>query len=161
MVQSVNSGNQSKYGSIEKVGVTPEGRAVYKLVDADGSVAGGLTIPQQQCDTFERSYNMMISAAPKLENYMKTHSEEDIKKQQKRGKWIIGGSALAGGLVPALFSYKLTGNKFLQILMTVGGTLAGFFAGRGVGIKVMTPPGAEEMAKASKMISKLDIQPVQ
>ena len=160
MVQGINSGNQTKYGTIEKIGATPDGRAVYKLVNGDGSVAGGISIPQKDCDTFEIGYNMMMSAAPKLDNYMKTHSEEDIKRQQKRGRRIIGGSTLAGGLIPALFSYKLTSNIWLQILMTVGGTVAGFFAGRGIGIKVMTPPGADELQKASKMLSNIDIQQV-
>ena len=160
MVQNINAQKQSQYGSIDRVGTSPDGRGIYQVIGNDGKIAGGLSIAQKDCDTFERSYQNILEAAPKLEQYMKTHTEDDIKNLQKKGKWIIGGGALLGGLIPALTSHKLTGNTFLQVLITIAGTVVGLFAGAKIGAKVMTPPGAKEMSEATKTISKLDIQPI-
>lgn len=156
MVQNVNS--QSQFGTINKIGNTPDGRVVYQVVNPNGQVAGGLSVAQKDCDTFERSYNTMIAAAPKLEKYMQTHTEEDIKSLQKKGKWIIGGSALVGALIPAIATYKM--KLFPQILITLAGTVLGLIGGIKIGAKVMTPPGAAELNKATQEISKLDIQPI-
>lgn len=161
MVQNVNSsGNQNQYGSINRVGTSSDGRGIYQVLNGDGKVAGGLSVAAKDCDTFERSYNKMIEAAPKMEKYMQTHSEEDIKKLQKKGKWMVGGGALIGGLIPLFFSHKVTEKLGWQILMTVGGTILGLFAGAKIGAKVMTPPGAKDMTEATQTISKLDIQPI-
>lgn len=160
MVQNISQA-QNPYGSINRIGTTPDGRVVYKVMDGNGDIAGGLSVAQKDCDTFERTYNDIMTAAPKLEKYMQTHSEEDIKRLQKRGKRIIGGSALVCGIIPALFSHKLTSNKWLQVAMTLGGTFIGLFAGVKIGTKVMTPPGANEMSKATKTLSSLDVQPIE
>ena len=160
MVQGLNV-NSNGMGSISRVGMTNNGRVIYSVVEPNGQVAGHLTVSQKDCDTFERTYNDIMTAAPKLEKYMQTHSEEDIKRLQKRGKRIIGGSALVCGIIPALFSHKLTSNRWLQVAMTLGGTFIGLFAGVKIGTKVMTPPGANEMSKATKTLSSLDVQPIE
>lgn len=158
MVQNVS--NQNPYGSIDRVGMTQDGRVVYKVTDGNGEIAGGLSVAQKDCDMFERSYRDVMEAAPKLEQYMKTHTEEDMKRQQKRGRWIIGGSALIGGLIPALTSHFITQKTVWQALMTLAGTVAGLFVGIKVGTKAMTPPGAEQMTRATQTLSKLDIQQI-
>lgn len=158
MVKNVS--NQNPYGSIDRVGMTQDGRVVYKVTDGNGDIAGGLSVAQKDCDMFERSYRDVMEAAPKLEKYMQTHTEEDIKKQQKKGKWIIGGSALVGGLIPALTSHYITGKTWVQALITLGGTIAGLFVGIKAGTKAMTPPGADQLSRATQTLSKLDIQQV-
>jgi hypothetical protein len=156
MVQNVNS--QSQFGTINRVGNTPDGRVVYQVVNPNGQIAGGLSVAQKDCDTFERSYNTMMNAAPKLEKYMQTHTEDDIKRLQKKGKWIIGGSGLVGALIPAIATYKM--KTWQQILISLGGAIIGLIGGIKIGSKVMTPPGAAELNKATQEISKLDIQPI-
>ena len=55
MAEGINN-LQNSFGTINRVGYTENGRAIYSLVDGKGSVAGKLTIPQDQCDVFEKSY---------------------------------------------------------------------------------------------------------
>ncbi len=160
MVQNVSSQPQNSYGSISKVGTTQDGRVVYKVTDANGQVAGGLSVAQKDCDKFERSYKDVMEAAPKLEKYMQTHTEEDVKNLQKKGKRIIGFSALIGGLIPALTSHFITEKPWIQAILTIGGTIAGLMIGSKAGAKAVTPPGAEQMTRATQTLSKLDIQPV-
>lgn len=158
MVQGV--GSKSQYGAIQKVGSTDDGRVVYQVVGSDGKVAGGLSVAQKDCDTFERSYNSIMNAAPKLEEYMKTHSEEDIKNLRKKGRRITGIGALIGGLIPAFTAHRITENGWIQAGLTLVGTIAGLIAGGRIGAKITTPPGAKEMTIATQAISKLDIQPL-
>ena len=85
MVNQVGFKSQSSYGEIKRIDTTPEGRVIYQVTAPDGQVAGGLSVAANDCDKFERSYEAMMEAAPKLENYMKTHTEEDLKSNQKKG----------------------------------------------------------------------------
>ena len=158
MVQNVGSQNGNMYGSIERAGSTQDGRIIYQVKGADGKAAGGLSVAPNDCDRFERSYNQIREAAPKLEKYMQTHTQEDVKKAQKKGRWITAIGAFTGGIVPAVALHKP--NFFIKLLCTVGGTVAGLFAGLKIAQKVTIPPGAEEMSKAAQEISKLDIKPI-
>ena len=159
MVNEVGFKGQSAYGSINRVGSTPDGRVVYQVVDPEGNVAGGLSVAPADCDKFERSYQAIMESAPKVENYMKTHTEADLKSQQKKGRWITAIGACIGGLIPAIFIHK-PDNGWAQFFITLAGTIVGGFGGLQIAKKVTVPPGAEQMSKASKEISKLDIKPV-
>ncbi len=158
MVSNVGVNSQNPYGAINKVGTTQDGRVVYQVMGADGKIAGGLSVASADCDRFERSYNDIMQAAPKLEKYMQTHTEEDMRKAQKKGRWITAIGAFAGGMTPAILVRKP--GTFVKVLCTVAGTIAGLFAGAKIAQKVSIPPGATEMTRASQEISKLDIQAI-
>ncbi len=156
MVQNIGAGN--KYGSINRVGQTKDGRIVYQVTDPDGKISGGLSVAPADSDRFERSYKDIMEAAPKVEQYMKTHTQDDLKNAQKKGRWITAGGAFIGGIIPAVAIHKL--NTFPKILCTLAGTIAGLFVGAKIAGKATVPPGAEQMAKATQELSKLDIQPI-
>ena len=159
MVQNVSSSNNTNksYGEISRVGTTPDGRVIYKVIDASGKVAGGLSVSPNDCDKFERVYQNVMEAAPKFEKYMSTHTQEDLKKNQKKGRWITGIGAFIGGILPAVL-IKKPDIKILKILATLAGTVAGLFAGVSIAKRVVIPPGVEEMSKATQEMSKLDIK---
>ena len=156
MVKNVGTGND--YGSISRVGQTVDGRVVYQVTDRNGKIAGGLSVAPTDSDRFERSYKEIMEAAPKVEEYMKSHTQADLKDAQKKGRWITAGGAFVGGIIPAVTLHKP--NTFVKILCTLGGTLAGLFAGARIARKVVVPPGAEQMAKATQELQKLDIKPI-
>jgi len=158
MVQNASLNGKNPYGSIQRVGAAQDGRVVYQVINPDGKVAGGLSVAPMDCDKFERSYSEIMEAAPKLEKYMQTHTEEDLKKAQKKGRWITIIGAAVGGLIPAI-AIK-SGRFIVQGLCTAVGLGAGLFAGAKIAQKVSIPPGAEQMSRASQEISKLDIKPV-
>ena len=160
MVQSAGMG-QNQYGTINRVGMTQEGRAVYQITSADGYQAANVSIPAQDCDRFERAYSDMMEAAPKLENYMQTHSSpEDVKKMKRKSGLILGGATGVGFLIPALLTKKMN-KKVLKWVLTIAGTIAGFFAGSIISAKASIPPGAKEFSNATKVISEIDVQPLQ
>lgn len=156
MVQNVGS-KQGGYGSIDRVGTSPDGRVIYKVTDPNGKVAGGLSVAPNDCDRFEHSYKSIMEAAPKVEKYMKTHTEEDLKKSQKKGRWITAIGAFTGGIIPAVLIRQP--KKLVKILATAAGSFAGLFAGAAIARRTTIPPGVEEMTRASQELSKLDIKP--
>ena len=159
MVSSVGSNSQNQYGSINKVGSSKDGRIIYQVVGTDGKVKGGLSVAPTDCDKFEHSYKSLMNAAPKVEKYMQTHTEADLKKQQKKGRRITGISAFTGGIIPAVFIRK-PDNFWVQLLCTIAGAATGFFAGLKIAKRITVPPGAEEMSIASRELSKLDIKQI-
>ena len=162
MVQNVSTNSQNNLGSITRIGNTNNGRVVYQVTDNTGTVAGKMSVAQKDCAVFEKAYKDMIEAAPKLQEFAKKTSPEEMYKKQKRTKWIIGGCGLLGGIWPLL---KCKGEGWIGLLKQVGlttlGTAAGLLAGIFIASKTMTPPGAAKFSKATQTISKLDIQPVQ
>ena len=153
-IQSVNN-----YGTVSKIADTQDGRSIYQIISPDGNEAAKVSIPQQDCDTFEKAYSDIIASAPAIQKYAETHSsQEQIDKIKKRAKWTIGISTALGFLIPAAATYKL--NKWLQIALTLGGTLAGFVSGSFVAKKMATPPGMETFNKATQSLSKIDVQQV-
>lgn len=157
MVQNVSQ-KQGGYGSIDKVGTSPDGRVIYKVTDPKGNVAGGLSVAPNDCDRFERSYKSIMDAAPKVEKYMQTHTEDDLKKSQKRGRWITAIGAFTGGIIPAVVIHKP--KTWVKFVITAAGTIAGLFLGTAIAKKTTIPPGMEEMSRASQELSKLDIKPI-
>lgn len=156
MTQNISSSTSNNIGSINRIGMTNDGRVVYQIADAKGKVAAQMSVAHQDCDKFESSYNKMIANAPRLQAYMQKTPPEKLEKKQKMAKWIIGGGAVLGGLWPALKAKGL----FKQISLTLLGTGAGLAGGLFLASKMLTPPGAKEITEATKTISKLDIRPV-
>ena len=162
MVQNVSNPSAGNYGSINRIGSTESGRVIYQVTDASGQVAGKLSVAQKDCDTFEKSYKDIMEATPKLQNYVQNTPPQKIEKKQRLSKWIIAGSVLICGLIPAI---KVKGDKFWGVMKQIGATLLGAGVGLGLGVgvatKTCTPPGSMQFTKATQKLSKLDIQPVQ
>ena len=63
MVDMFNIGSsgfkQNSYGNIQKIGMTPNGRTVYRVIDSNGEETGKLSVPQTESDKFESAYNTM------------------------------------------------------------------------------------------------------
>lgn len=167
MVQNVSSQNTMQnqnpngFGGISRIGMTDNGRVIYQVVDGTGQNALKMSVAQKDSDTFERSYNTIMTTGPKLQQYMQNTPPEKIKKRQKASKWIIAGCALLGGSLGLL---KTKGNGFWgtmkQVGITILGAGVGLFGGAFIASKCTTPPGAAEFSKATQALSKLDIQPV-
>lgn len=153
MAQSINN-QQSPFGTINKIGVTENGRAIYQLNDAEGIVAGKLTIPQEQCDIFEKSYQDIIKTAPKMQKFAQTMTPEKLQKRKKIANWTLGLSTLTGFLVPAIC---IRGNH--QFIKTALGTITGLAVGIVASMKLQTPPGAMKFSKATQNLTKIDAQP--
>ena len=161
MVQSVSNQAQNRYGSINRIGSTDNGRVVYQIADNKGDSAVKVSVAQKDCDTFEKSYKNIIEAAPKLEEYTRNTPPEKMIKKQQMSKWIIAGGAILGGIYPLL---KIKGNGFWnvvkQVVLTLLGAGAGLVVGAYAAAKITTPPGAMQLSKATQALSKLDIEPV-
>lgn len=162
MVQNVSTQTPNNYGSINRIGMTDNGRVVYQLIDSTGKEAGKMSIAPQDCDKFEKSYNSLLESAPKLQAYSQKTSPAKMEKKQKMAKWIVAGCGIVGGLIPLI---KCKPNNVWGYIKSLGLTLlstgAGLVGGMFVASKLVTPPGASEFAKATQTISKIDIQPVQ
>ena len=151
---------QNPYGSIQKVAVLPNGRVLYNVIDSDGKEAGKLTIPNEQVDTFESSYKEILETAPKIQAYVKANSSEgSIKKRRNMARGIIGASGVIGASIPLIILRKST-SMTKKILGAVAGIVVGLSTGFIASLGVTTPPGSLEFAKATRDLSKLDIQPV-
>lgn len=155
MTQNV-SNQQNMFGTVNRIGLTQNGRAIYELVDGEGNVAGKLTIPQNQCDVFEKSYQDIMKAAPKMQKFAQKMTPEKMEKRNKTANWILGLSTLTGFLVPAIV---VRGKG--QFWKTALGTIAGLSLGTVASFKLKTPPGAMEFSKATQNLSKVDAQPYQ
>ena len=161
MVQNI-AHRQNPYGSIQKIGMTPDGRVVYQAVNPTGEVAGRLSVARKDCDLFEKSYRDIMQAAPQIQRYSETTSPDKMMRKQKTAKWIVGLSTLIGGGIP-LFTVKPNAGwkgTLLQIGATLGGTIAGLVLGTVIAEKVAVPPGMKQFTQASTNLSKIDIRPV-
>lgn len=159
MVQNVSVQNQNNYGSINRIGTTETGRVVYQVSDGAGRVAGRLSVAAKDSDTFEKSYQAMMEAAPKLQKFAETTTPEKMKKKQKKASWTVGIlGALGAGVGIWLTRNAKNWATLKQISAALGGAIVGLGSGLFVVNKAMTPPGAKELSKASQTMSKLDIQ---
>lgn len=159
MVQNLSTTGTNPYGgNINKIGMTENGRVIYQVTDAEGKAASALSVAQKDCDVFEKSFRDIMEAAPVVEKYAQTTTPEKMKKKQSMSKWVIGGLTGIGALIPMI---KVKGGWMKQTLFTLAGGIAGFAAGMGISLATFTPPGAAKMAKATKNLSKLDIQPLE
>lgn len=160
MVQNVaNQG--SAFGGISRIGTTQNGRIIYEITDYNGNEAGKMTVPMQDADTFEKSYQDIMETAPKLQKYALEHSsEQDMKKRKRTSRIIIGLGTLIGAGIPIYLTRK-SPSTIKQVLATAGGMIAGLAAGLGISLAVTTPPGMMKFSKAAKNISKIDVQPLE
>lgn len=154
MVQNISANN---YGSITRAGVSENGRAIYQVNDPEGKVAGKISIPQQSCDVFEKSYNDMLRTAPKMQQIAEDMQNPiKVEKNKNINKWsrIIGASVTL--LTSALLTKKL---KFgWQALICIPSSIAGLIGGAIVGTQLTTPKEAIVFTKAMQNISRIDIQ---
>jgi hypothetical protein len=164
MVQNISQQkmtSSNSMGSINRVGVTQNGRVVYELIDGTGKIGGKITVGSQHADTFERSYKTITEVAPKIQKFQEQMTPRKMEKMKSRSKWAKWGLTLTGFGVPAIF-VKPKNDKWattIQVATTLVGTVAGFIGGQILGAKIMTPPGGMEFAKATQNLQKLDIQP--
>ncbi|MBQ4114368.1 hypothetical protein IJD34_03075 [bacterium] len=156
MIQNVNN---LVFGNVTKVGQTPDGRCIYSINGADGKSSGKISVAHRDCDVFEKSYNKMMNAVPKLQEYSEKAVSPDFqkhkKKQAKRARWI--GVAI-GAAVPIVLTRKMK-SGWIQALITLPGAIAGFFGGSFAAVQILTPPGAKQFTKSAEIINKLDIRP--
>ena len=156
---SVSIRNNS-YGNVQRIRELPNGRVLYGVVDAEGKNAGHITVPIEQADTFESSYQEILETAPKIEAYISANSsEENIAKRRNIARGIVAASGLIGAGVPLLVLRKST-SVTKKILGAVTGVVVGLAAGFVASLGVTTPPGAIEYSKATRELAKLDIKPV-
>lgn len=159
MTQAINSNPVANgYGTINRIGSTQDGRNVYQITDPTGKESVKLSVAQQDSDKFEKSYNEIMEAAPKLQKFAQTTTPEKMQKRQSAGKWIIGICTAIGGGIP-LIKAKCGGKTWKQALVTLAGTIAGFICGTIISVKTTTPPGTIQLTNATKTLSKLDIKP--
>ena len=160
MVQNISA--QSVVGEIKKVGNTPNGRVIYQISDASGQKSKKISVAQNDCDTFEKTFNTFIDSANKLQKYSQETTPAQMEKNKKKAKWIIVAGTILGGIGPLL---KIKCNSVWNIikaaLFTGLGAGVGLFAGSYVASKTLTPKGAKELAEATRTMSKLDVQPVE
>lgn len=154
-----NSVNQNPYGNIQRIGMTQNGRTVYRVIDSNGQEAGKLTIPQTETDKFEKAYIDIVKTAPKIQDYVVNHSSEaDIKKRRTISRVIVATGGVLGAAVPLILTRNSSTLK--KILYTVTGIVAGISAGFAGSLAATMPPGTMKFAKATKTLSKIDVQPV-
>ena len=156
------SGNlkPNSYGNILRTGVLKNGRIMYQVVDSNGNKAGRLSVPENQVDTFENSYSKILDTAPKIQAYVKANSSEaQIKRRRNYARGIVATSGLIGAGIPLLVLRKST-SVTKKILGAVAGVVTGLSVGFFASLGITTPPGSLEFAKATRELSKLDIQPV-
>ena len=155
----VNGVNSNPYGNIQRTGIMPNGRAVYRVIDSSGNEAGKLTVPVNDADTFEKAYIDIMETAPKIQKFAQENSSEaDIKRRRNLSRGIVTAGGILGAIVPIALTRK--SSKLNQILTTVGGIVTGLFAGFAASLAVTAPPGSFKFAKATRTFSKLDIQPM-
>lgn len=150
---------QNTYGNIQKID-TQNGRAIYRVIDSDGSETGKLSVPQNEADTFESAYKDVMDAAPKIQKYvLENSSDEDIKKRRNKSRLIVGAGGAIGAALPIALIKNLSTTK--RVLSTVAGIIVGISAGFATSLAITTPPGTYKFAKATRTFAKLDIQPIE
>lgn len=154
MVSEVNNAKNA-FGTVSKVGKTPDNRVIYQLSDNEGNIAGKISVPETQCDVFEKSYQDIVKVAPKMQKFASKMTPEKQQKRKKIANWTLGLSTLTGFLVPAIAA------KTWQKSKTALGTVAGLALGIIASMKLQTPPGAIKFTKATQNLAKIDAQPYQ
>lgn len=147
------------YGVVQRVGKLNNGRVVYQILDSGGEPAGRVSLPQNQVDTFERTYNQIIESANEINTYVNTHSTaEDHKKRKRLSAISILGCGIAGGAIPIFWTKNSSALK--QIFATAIGVLAGLITGLAIALEINTPKGSYKFSKAKHRLLDLDIRVV-
>ena len=157
MMEVINGINP--YGNIQRIGVGSDNRVVYRVIDSNGQEAGKMTVAQQDVDTFEKSYVDLMSTAPKIQEYVSKHSSpEEINRRKLMSRIVVATGAITGAVIPPLLMKKSSTTK--KILTSIGGIVLGLTAGFAGSLAITTPPGTLKFAKATRNLSKIDIQPL-
>ena len=157
MVNEVSSMNS--YGNIQRVGIRSN-RVIYRVIDSKGKEAGMMTVDKKDADTFEKSYIDIMSTAPKIQKYVSEHSSpEELQRRRTMSRVCIGAGTVIGAILPPILMKKASVTK--KILSSIGGIVLGLTAGFAASLSISTPPGALKFARASRTLSKIDIQPLQ
>ncbi len=165
MINKVNICNsisckQNPYGNIQKIGQSPNGRTIYRVIDSEGQENGRLSVNTSDTAKFEQAYRDVMSSAPQIQKYvLENSSEKDIQKRRTISRTAVTVCGLIGAAIPIAITRKASTIK--QILATVTGIVVGLSAGFAASLALTTPPGTFKFAKATRTISKLDIQPVE
>ncbi len=147
------------YGVVQRVGKSNNGRVVYQIFDSSGEPAGRISLPQNQVDTFERTYNQIIDSAREINEYVNTHSSPvDIKNRKRNSVISILGCGIVGGAIPIFLTRNSTVLK--QILATAIGVFAGLITGLAMALEINTPKGSYKFSKAKHKLLDLDIRVV-
>ena len=150
---------QNSYGNIQRLGTTPEGRAVYRVIDSQGEASGKLSVPQNHVDKFESAYKDVMDAAPQIQKYVfENSSEKDIKRRRNLSRAIVTTCGVVGAAIPIALTKRAS--KVKTILATVTGIIVGLSVGYAASLAATTPPGTFKFARATRTFSKLDIQPM-
>lgn len=151
---------QNPYGNIQKIGQSPNGRTIYRVIDSEGQENGRLSVNTSDTAKFEQAYRDVMSSAPQIQKYvLENSSEKDIQKRRTISRTAVTVCGLIGAAIPIAITRKASTIK--QILATVTGIVVGLSAGFAASLALTTPPGTFKFAKATRTISKLDIQPVE
>ena len=155
MVNELN--NVYPYGNIQRIG-TNNNRVIYRVIDSKGKEAGRMTVAQQDADVFEKSYIDIMSTAPKIQKYVSEHSSpEELQRRRTMSRVCIGAGTVSGAILPTILMKKASVTK--KILTSIGGIVLGLTAGFATSLSISTPPGTIKFARASRKLSKIDIQP--
>ena len=152
--------NKNSYGNIQRAGTLPNGRTLYRVIDANGKEAGKLSVPIEQRDSFEKAYVDILDSAPQIQKYAREHSSEKERVSRlNKFRTLVTIGGITGAIVP-LFLLRNSTSVTKQILTTVGGIMTGIATGFGLSMAINSPPGTLKFAKASHKLSKIDIQPI-
>ncbi len=146
------------YGTIQKIGISPNGRAIYRTIDSTGKVGGQLSLPDIDSKKFEKSFNDIVEVSPKIQEFSLKHSSEaDIKKRRNMSKIMTAAGGIAGFAIP-LFLTRKSPSTIKKIISSVLGSVIGLAVGGVASFALTTPPGTFKFLRAIRTISKLDIQ---
>ena len=56
MVQNISAQNPNGFGTINRIGMTENGRVIYQIIDGSGAQAIKMSVAPKDCDSFEKSY---------------------------------------------------------------------------------------------------------
>ncbi|MBR1373783.1 hypothetical protein IJ556_04960 [bacterium] len=161
MVNSVQGGdlNPPSYGSIKRKWTLPNGRISYAVTDSAGKPAGSYSVPQNQCDIFEKSYSDIVSSASEIKQYVNSHSSVESTKNRKLfSNTLLVSCSIIGGAIPLMLTKKFSIVK--RIFGTAAGILTGLATGLGLSLEIITPPGTYKFMRAKHTLSSIDIQPI-
>ena len=160
MVNGVSVNLQANpFGNVQRIGMYNNGRVLYNVVDSDGQSAGKLTVPYHEADRFEAAYKDILESAPRIQQYVTTHSGEDnFGKRKALSQALITTGGVIGCAIPALLTKSKSTIKNIFKLGT--GVITGMLTGFSAAYLATLPPGTLRFTHASRTIAKLDIQPV-
>lgn len=161
MVNGVSSLDlqHNPYGNIKRGGRLGNGRVLYQVTDSEGKPAGKLSVPEKQVDVFEKSYNDIMTVAPKIQQYVRENSSDEdrrLRRIKSQATVTIGGAF--GALIPLMLTWKKP--PIHKILATGVGIVTGLATGFITAFVASLPPGTFKFEKAAQTLANLDIQPV-